>query len=238
MIEESVRPANAAEQEMAVERTEPEPPGAPVPVAGEVAPDEAHPDPHGSRGPLSKLAERLSRELAQLREWVEDRFALDRFREEQIDRLHQELQTYKQDLLARVQRPLLMGLIRIHNDLGRSVAAVRGRPLEEQTPERFLGLLAGLEDDLELLLEQHGVERFATSEPEFDPTRQTALRTVETADAGLVGRVADRLRPGFSQGPALLQREGVAVYAASGGPERTAAPAGSVAEPEPGGDLE
>lgn len=222
---------------MAVERAEPEPPGAPVPVAGEVAPTEARPGPFGLKGPLSELAERLSQELAQLREWVEDRFALDRFREAQIDRLHHELQTYKQDLLARVQRPLLMGLIRIHNDLGRSVAAIRDRPLEEQTPERFLGVLAGLEDDLELLLEQHGVERFETSEPGFDPTRQTTLRTVETADTGLVGRIAGRLRPGFSQGPALLQREGVAVYAA-GGPERAAAPAGATAEPEPGGDLE
>ena len=115
---------------------------------------------------------------------------------------------------------------------------MRGLPLEEQTPERFLGVLDGFEDDLELLLEQHGVERFETSEPEFDPTRQTVLRTVETADAGLVGRVAARLRPGFSQGPTLLQREGVAVYAADDGPDRAASPAGSTADPEPAGDRE
>lgn len=182
--------------------------------------------------------ERLLGELAGLRSRVEERFANDRLKEQQIERLHRELQSYKQDFLARLQHPLLLGLIRLYNDLGRTVAALRDRPPAEQTPQRFLDALDGLEDDLVLLLEQHGVERFESPGPAFDPARQTALRIVETAEAELVGRIVERLRPGFTHGKTQLQREGVAVYAAGAANDRAAPPADPAVENVPGGDLE
>jgi molecular chaperone GrpE (heat shock protein) len=118
------------------------------------------------------------------------------------------------------------------------VAALHDRPAEEQTPWRFFGAFEGLHDDLELLLEQHGVERFEAAEPAFDPSRQTALRTLETEVVDQVGRIAQRVRPGFSLGPTLLQREGVAVYARANREDAEAPPAPDIDEPNPGGDLE
>jgi molecular chaperone GrpE (heat shock protein) len=106
--------------------------------------------------------------------------------------------------------------VRLHDDLGKTLTALARLPAEESTPQRFLSTLEGFGDDVELLLGQHGVERFEHPGDTFEPRRQTALRTEATDDPVLVGTVAVRLRPGFAQGETLLQKERVAVYVASG----------------------
>ena len=58
-------------------------------------------------------------------------------------------------------------------------------------------------DDIELLLGQHGIEPFRMPGKEFDPHRQTALRTAVCDEQDMAGRIAERLRPGFMQGEAL-----------------------------------
>jgi molecular chaperone GrpE len=166
---------------------------------------------------LERLEISLAEGLAVLLEEFRGRLALDRFKEDQIARLHGELQTYKSDLVNKTARQLLQGLIRLHDDLGKMASALRQKPPEELTPERFFQQFAGFQDDIELLLGQHGVESFTSPGEAFDPRRQTAARTVPTDDPGRVGQVAERLRPGFEQGEALLQKERVAVYVASNG---------------------
>ena len=44
-------------------------------------------------------------------------------RERVIDRLHAELQEYKQDLLLKVQRPIFVDLIQLHDDIGKMIEA-------------------------------------------------------------------------------------------------------------------
>lgn len=144
-----------------------------------------------------------------------DKLALDRFKEEQIARLHEELQDYRNDLISRTARQILQGLIRLHDDLGKVTASLRQRPAGEMTPERFFRQLEGFQDDVELLLGQHEVEKFEIPGDEFEPRRQTAVRTVPADDSTQVGRIAERVRSGFQQGSTLLQKERVAVYTAA-----------------------
>jgi molecular chaperone GrpE len=169
--------------------------------------------------PLTSAVERLETAvaagIAEVLSEFRDKLALDRFKEDQISKLHEELQAYKNDLISRASRQILQGVIRLHDDLGKVAAALRQKPAEELTPERFFQQLEGFQDDVELLLGQHGVERFDVEGEEFDPRRQTALRTISTDDPTQVGRVAERLRPGFVQGDNLIQKERVAVYAAN-----------------------
>ena len=166
---------------------------------------------------LERLEISLAEGLAALLEEFRGKLALDRFKEDQIARLHEELQAYKSDLVNKTARQLLQGLIRLHDDLGKMASALRQKPPEELTPERFFQQFAGFQDDIELLLGQHGVERFQAPGDAFDPRRQTVIRAVQTDDPGRVGQIAERLRPGFEQGEVLLQKERVAVYVASNG---------------------
>lgn len=166
---------------------------------------------------LDRLETSVSTGLAELLRELREKAALDRFREEQIDRLHAELQAYKNDLVSKTARQLIQGLVRLHDDLARSAAVLRQKPPEELTPETLFRQLADFQDDIELLLGQHGVELFAGVGEAFDPRRQTVARTVPTDDPGQVGHIAERVRPGFEQGETLLQKERVAVYVASNG---------------------
>lgn len=166
---------------------------------------------------LARLEAAVADGFADVLREVREKAAVDRFREEQVDRLHAELQTYKNDLVSKQARLLIQGIIRLHDDLGKAVAALRQKPPEELTPETLFRQLADFQDDLELLLGQHGVERFQTLGEELDPRRQTVARTVPTDDPGRAGRIAERVRPGFEQGETLLQKERVAVWVSANG---------------------
>jgi molecular chaperone GrpE (heat shock protein) len=176
-------------------------------------PDGAEPE---NRSTFETALDRIEATVAvgftELLQEFRDKLALDQFKEDQIARLHEELQAYKADFIQKTAREILQGLIRLHDDLGKTAVSLRQKPVEELTPERFFQQFAGFQDDIELLLGQHGVERVEAEGEAFDPRRQTALRTVATEDLNRVGRVAERLRPGFEQGQVLLQKERVAVY--------------------------
>lgn len=163
---------------------------------------------------LDRIEAEVATGVADLLRELRERLALDRFKEEQIARLHEELQGYKADLVRETARQVLRGVIRLHDDLGKTAAALRQKPVEELTPERMLRQLADLLEDIEILLGQHGVEPYEADGDAFDPHRQTALRTIVTDDPESVGRVAARLRPGFAEGDTLLQKQRVAVYVA------------------------
>lgn len=171
----------------------------------------------GVPDPLSRLESALLGGFADLLREIRDKAAVDRFREEQVDRLHTELQTYKNDLVSKQARLLIQGIVRLHDDLGRAVGALRQKPPEELTLDALFRQLADFQDDIELLLGQHGVERFEALGEEIDPRRQTVARTIPTDDPGRAGRIAERVRPGFEQGETILQKERVAVWVASNG---------------------
>lgn len=143
---------------------------------------------------------------------LDEKHSLDRFREGQVDRLHAELQAYRADLVGRAVRPALQSMIRLHDDLSKVLEALAREDPAKVTPERLLKLLAGFHDDVELALDHNGVRTFRADVELFDPKRQKVLRTIETADAAQVGRVAARLRPGFEHGDAIIEKERVAVY--------------------------
>jgi len=167
----------------------------------------------------SAIFERLERLLADgqsemLRE-LRDQLARDRFKEQQIERLHQELQAHKSDLLGRAVRPLLLGLIRIHDNLGKVQSSLLQVAPAELTAEKVAATFDGFREDLEILLADHGVVAFEAPGARFDPHCQTAARTVPIANPDRVGDIAARLRPGFAIGEAPIQKERVAVYVAA-----------------------
>ncbi len=179
------------------------------------AAEESVPEAPKPAAALERLEATVKTGFADVLRAFEDKLAYDEAKERQITRLHEELQGYKSDLIAKTKQPLIQGLVRLHDDLGRVVESLRKRPAEELTPDRFFRSLRGFEDDVELLLAQHGVEPYEMSGEAFEPQRQTALRTQPTEDPARAGTIAARLRPGFEQGDTVLQKERVAVYVAS-----------------------
>lgn len=143
------------------------------------------------------------------------KLAYDASKQLQIDRLHEELQQHRSDQAARTARPLVQGIVRLHDNIGKLISALREKPAEELSPDRFFAVLAGLEDDVEVLLEHNGVSAYRDPGGSFEPRRQRALRQVATDDSRLAGAVAQSIRPGFQKGSEILEKERVAIYVLS-----------------------
>ena len=146
-------------------------------------------------------------------EAFENKLAYDRSKDVQVDRLHEELLQHRSDLVGQTVRPLVRDVIRLHDDIGRLVSALRENSPDEPVPEGFIRLLEGLQQDVELMLEHNGVDGYRNEAGgRFEPGRQRVLRTVPTGDRDIEGTVAHSVRPGFEQNGQVVERERVIVY--------------------------
>jgi molecular chaperone GrpE len=161
---------------------------------------------------IQRLGERLSRRLDSLQTTFDRELRAEATRERVIDRLHAELQEYKQDFLLKVQRPIFIDLIQLHDDIGKMVET---RPASGAEPERnqaICGVIESIQTAIEDILYRQGVEPFTMEGDEFDPRKQRAVSTQVTDDPKLNKRVASRLRKGFQAGDKLIRPEVVIVF--------------------------
>jgi molecular chaperone GrpE len=159
---------------------------------------------------IGALESRLDQGLSGLQALFDREVRAEATRERIVDRLHAELQEYKHDLLLKVQRPIFVDLIQLHDDIGKMIEA---QPQEE--PDRAAavrGTLDSIRTAIEDILYRQGVEPFRTEGEDFDPRRQRAISTVPTEEAERNKTIAGRLRPGFQAGDKLIRPEIVSVY--------------------------
>jgi molecular chaperone GrpE len=158
---------------------------------------------------VAAIGEGLNRKLDALSTLFEREIRAEATREKVVDRLHAELQEYKQGLLLGILRPVFVDMIQLHDDMGKMVAA---QPEPEGDVARLLDLIRGFQQGIEDILYRQGVEPFSLDDDAFDPRRQRALSTVPTDDPDLNKRVAARLRKGFQAGEKVIRPEMVTVY--------------------------
>jgi molecular chaperone GrpE len=161
---------------------------------------------------IEGFGERMIQRLDALQTTFDRELRAEATRERVIDRLHAELQEYKQDFLLKVQRPIFIDLIQLHDDIGKMIET---RPAPDAEPERNQAVRAVVESiqtAIEDILYRQGVEPFAMPGDEFDPRKQRAVSTRVTDDPGLNKRVASRLRKGFQAGDKLIRPEVVTVF--------------------------
>jgi molecular chaperone GrpE len=178
-----------------------EPPSAPVstPVAQAPPPVES---PKAMEA-IQALGATFGKKLDQLQTLFERELRAEATRERVVDRLHAELQEYKQDLLLKVLRPVFVDLIQLHDDIGKMAASAG---------EDAAGLLLSLQQGVEDILYRQGVEPFTIDEPTFDPRRQRAVAAVAIDDPALNKTIATRHRKGFQAGDKVIRPEVVSVY--------------------------
>ncbi len=158
------------------------------------------------------FGEQLTRRLDAIQSLIEREQRADASRERVVDRLHAELQEYKQDLLLKVQRPIFIDLIQLHDDIGKMIEARAPEGSEPDRTASLRGILESIQTAIEDILYRQGVEPFAVEGETFDPRRQRAVSTVATDDPGRNKTIAVRLRKGFQSGDKPIRPEIVSVY--------------------------
>jgi molecular chaperone GrpE len=185
------------------------PPG-PAPVSAPIsAPALSGPSLHRA---ISDLGDDLGRRIDALRSTFERELRAESNRERVVDRLHAELQDYKQDLLLKVQRPIFIDLIQLHDDVGKMIATRIAGDSDALAAGSLRGTLESIQTAIEDILYRQGVEPFSLETGEFDPRRQRALSTLPTDEPALNKTVAARIRKGFAAGEKLIRPELVSVF--------------------------
>ena len=163
------------------------------------------------------LGDRIDRRLDELQTLFDREIRAEATREKVVDRLHAELQDYKQDLLLNTLRPVFVDLIQLHDDIGKVAVDPPDAASDEPDPHaearRLVGLMRGFQQGIEDVLYRQGVEPFRAEGDAFDPRRQRAVSTVPADDPSLNKTVAARLRKGFRSGDRVIRPEVVSVYA-------------------------
>jgi molecular chaperone GrpE len=161
---------------------------------------------------VQRLEQKLESSMSQVLNVFEQKIAFDAVKQQQIDRLHAELQEYRTDLIAKTNRPIVNGLIRLHDDIGKLIERQKSKPTEQWEPGTFFKEVGNIQEDIGIILDQNGVAAFTEPDETFQPRRQRAIKNIPTSDDKLVGKIAERLRSGFEQGDEIIQKERVAVY--------------------------
>lgn len=173
---------------------------------------------------LKALETQLEKGMQALETAFADRLSYDSTKDIHIARLHDELQQYKNDLLMKTARPYITGLVRLHDDLGKTVDSLQVAEDGAIARDRCCDIIRGFQDDIELLLEDNGLLSYREPGDKFDPKRQTCVRTVPSTDPELVGRVVKRLRMGVERDGIVIQKERVTVYAKADATQPESAP--------------
>lgn len=144
-----------------------------------------------------------------------------------MDRLHSENEQLRRAELARSQDPLIRDLISLSDTCLRNGRAWLQR--ETTTPNDVDHVLRDVADDVELILDRHGVEAFKPEEgTKFDRREARVVRSAHTSDASRDGTVAEVLKPGYRIGNRILRYCEVVVWTF------VAVPLADAAETEPG----
>jgi molecular chaperone GrpE len=159
---------------------------------------------------INQLSNLVEERLGSLQTLFDREIRAEATRERIVDRLHAELQEYKHDLLLKVQRPIFLDMIQLHDDIGKMIDALPADDSDRAVASR--GSLQSIQTAIEDILYRQGVEPFQNEDALFDPRRQRAVKTVVTEDVESNKRVAGRLRPGFQSGDKLIRPELVSVY--------------------------
>ncbi len=156
----------------------------------------------------------MERDFEELKALFQREIRAETTREKVVDRLHAELQEYKQDLLLNTLRPVFIDLIQLHDDIGKvAIRPVRAEGDDPTEADRLVGLMEGFQQGIEDILYRQGVEPFEVDGEAFDPRRQRAISTVASDDPSLNKTVAARIRKGFRSGDRVIRPEIVSVYA-------------------------
>jgi molecular chaperone GrpE len=158
---------------------------------------------------IASLEAAIGKRLDGLQSAFDRELRAESTREKVVDRLHAELQEYKNDFLLNVLRPVFVDLIQLHDDIGKIVQTQE--PANDDSA-RLLTLMSGFQQGIEDILYRQGVEPFALDDDAFDPRKQRAFSTVATDDPSLSKKVAARLRKGFRSGDKVIRPEVVSVY--------------------------
>jgi molecular chaperone GrpE len=156
--------------------------------------------------------ETLSKEFQILQQGFDSKIKYDTTKENIIDTLHRELQTYREGMHFHILRPIFNDLISMYDDLSSLLKHNKPTEGENETVGKLRQSLASFQETLESTLENHGVTVITIADDTFIPQKQRVLRTEYTSDPQKDRMICERVRKGFEYEGRVLRPESVVLY--------------------------
>jgi len=107
---------------------------------------------------------------------------------------------------------MIMDVIHAIDDFNKLTSHYTQKAPEDIDPQKLLKSMASIPEYLEHLLYRQGVETFTCSEPDFNPSRQRAVKTLATSEPAKDKTIAQSLRQGYEWEGKVLRPEMVEIY--------------------------
>ena len=160
---------------------------------------------------IEELYEHLSEQISAMEALFNKRIMYTNYEEKIIDKMHSELQKYKEDLYSQLVRPILLDVIEVRESITKNAEIYLKKPEGEQSiPNK---IFADYAYDLQDILEKNNVEIFKSESGDtFVPVKQSVVKKEYTNDKTLHGKIAESLSSGYSYGDRVISSEKVTVY--------------------------
>lgn len=158
---------------------------------------------------IKERIDNLTSAIDNLTSGLNERFAKATHSTELFDKMYSEMASYKDDLYAKLLKPFILEAITILEDYRRTLDRI-----DTLTLDQIRKTLKNIPADIEDLLENNGVDILISdgeNQP-YDRKVHQIIRTVETEDPELDGRIAKNLRPGYAWNGSIIRQEKVEVY--------------------------
>ena len=115
------------------------------------------------------------------------------FEKNVADKLHKELQGYKDDLYFQLVKPLIMDLINMRERMRRAV-----KHFSKETGEKKVEMLESYVEEIETILENNSIEIYETEkECDYKVKKQRIVKQIKTSDEKLHGKICNILTNGY-----------------------------------------
>ena len=132
------------------------------------------------------------------------------FEKEIADKLHKEIQEYRNDLHFQLIKPLIFDLINMKESMKRGLGNFK-----EKTDEEKLKLLQSYIEEIKMILDNNDIEIYDTKNEEnldFDGKKQKIIKKIDTSDKELHGKIYNILSSGYMYKGKVILPEKVEVY--------------------------
>jgi len=161
---------------------------------------------------LKHQLDTIQAQLDELKDEFAGKLKYDAHKDKIIDKLHQELQEYKQDIVKKHILSIVLDVVKVADDIRKWLAYFRSLDVSQRDPVKLFRYLEAIPSDLEDIFYWQGVKPYINREGPFNPTKQRAIKKVPTDDLSKDKTIAKSIRPGYEWENKVIRQEMVSVY--------------------------
>ncbi len=154
----------------------------------------------------------IGKRIDQLTTHFEDKIKYDEHKNQIIDDLHSQLQSFRDGIIKKHMLSMIMDIIKIIDDTRKFKSHYESSAQQANTTEILLDFLDQITLDLEELFSLQGIYPFTCTSRTFDSSRQRIIKKIETSDIAENKLLAKRLRPGYEWEGKVIRPEMVSIY--------------------------